>query len=258
MKLKYVFIITALVAGYITIQSNLLLNRLVAETNTEATVLAPALPEAPTPATPAAANPPAVNKKLIKRLDLKSEQTIYLSGPIQDVSSVVEEIKAKSKGNSDLYLLIDSPGGSVFDGALVISAMEASPARVHTICMQMCASMAFIIHQHGTTRLAIDRAILMAHPASGGVRGTLEQMSSRLNMVNVYVDKMNAYIANRMGISLLDFKAMTVSEFYVDSEDALKSKLLDGIVSTTTEGPNLSQLLQSSPQQIKQKLYFVW
>lgn len=169
--------------------------------------------------------------KKVERITLSSSQVVLLGGVISDNAyEVANEIKVKSKDQTDLYLLIDSPGGSVLDGALILSAMEASPARVHTVCVSLCASMAFIIHQHGVTRMAQDRAILMAHPASGGLQGTLEEMNSRLSTIMRYVDKMDARIASRVGMDLPAFKSLIVSEFWVDSEDALQRKFLDKIV----------------------------
>lgn len=173
--------------------------------------------------------------KTIARLKIPESQTILLEGPIFDVHPIVRELKDKAANGKDLYILIDSPGGSVLDGSQIISEMEASPVKIHTICTGMCASMAFMIHQFGKTRLAVDRSVLMAHPASGGVQGTLEQMQSRLNMITKYVDKLNAIVASRLPMPFLDFKRLIVSEFWVDAEDAVGRNLVDEIVTVDAE-----------------------
>lgn len=129
-----------------------------------------------------------------------------------------------------LFILIDSPGGSVLDGGQIVSAIQ-SIKNSTTICMSMCASMAFIIHQYGKTRYMVDRSLLMAHPASGGVQGTLEQMQSRLSFISRYVYKMNDFIAKRAGITAEEFKKRWVSEMWLDASDALSQGFTDGLVS---------------------------
>jgi len=193
------------------------------------------------------------SEKKIRRLILKESQIIFVRGPIGSNSQdFIEEIHRKAKSEKDLYLLIDSPGGSVLDGSLVVSAMEASPAKVHTVCMGLCASMAFIIHQYGATRLAVDRSMLMAHPAAGGVRGSLEEMQSQLGTIIRYVDKADAYIAKRSGISFLEFKTQIVSQKWIDAEDAKEYHFVDELVDVETDAKPAPEVMNFSDQ----KRYF--
>lgn len=194
---------------------------------------------------------PKLTTREIEKITVPSEQVVRLFGVVDKFSTetLIKDITEKSKEGKDLYLLIDSPGGSVLDGARIVSTMEASKVKIHTVCIRMCASMAFIIHQYGTTRLAHDRAMLMGHPASAGLEGTLEQMSSRLNALMTYVDKLDAPIAVRVGMSLESFKALTVSELWIDSEDSLKRHLLDKIVYIDTNLPRPVLLSPLLPQE---------
>lgn len=127
--------------------------------------------------------------------------------------------------------MIDSPGGSVVDGSQLISFMEASSVPIHTVCLKLCASMGFVIHQYGKTRLAVDRSFLMAHPASGGTRGQLDNMISQLNALQRYVTKSNNYIATRSGKTLAEFKELWAFEMWKDAEDSKELGFLDNIVS---------------------------
>lgn len=177
-----------------------------------------------------------INSKRIEKLVLPASKVIFINGPIMDNAAfIVDEIKLKSKTETELYLLINSPGGSVLDGALIISAMEASPVPVHTVCLQMCASMAFGIHQYGVRRLAVDRSVLMAHQAAGGLQGSLGQMQARLDMITRYVFKMDAHVSSRTGVPLDKFHSLIASEFWVDAEDGLEKKYVDALVSIETE-----------------------
>lgn len=209
--------------------------------------------------------PPAtasVGNKNITRLDIPEAQAIYIVGPIMaNAHAVVEELKTKAKKNNHLYLLIDSPGGSVLDGAAIVSAMEASTAKIDTVCLSMCASMAFIIHQYGNKRYAIDRSVLMAHPASGGVQGTMEQMKARLDLFTRYVDKLDVLITKRVGLPFDSFKQLITSEFWVDSEDAFKANYVDGLVDVTTDAkpaaPNFSERYRGT-RELKDSMKFMW
>ena len=173
-----------------------------------------------------------LNKPIsIKQLDLNPANTITLFGVVdQGAALIAREIITKAKTNKELFLVIDSPGGSVMDGAMILSAMEGVGVPVNTVCIGLCASMASIIHQKGAKRLMVNRSIIMFHPASGGVQGSLEQMRSRLNMVDNFVDKMDNDIAKRNKMTLAEFKALTVSELWVDAEDSIQRGFADGLV----------------------------
>lgn len=171
-------------------------------------------------------------KKTVKTLKLDDDQVIYIEGEIDEsAGKLAEKIKRLGLGKKPIYLLIDSPGGSVLDGAKIVSAMEASSAQVNTVCIGLCASMAAIIHGYGDERYMVDRSILMHHPAAAGLRGSLEEMQSRLGLLIRYVDKQSATIANRAGLTLEQFKALVVSEMWIDGEDAVNKKFAEGLVS---------------------------
>lgn len=174
--------------------------------------------------------PSSLKQYPIRTIDLKDAAVVTITGQIdQEVGAIADKITLLSKTNKEIYVLIDSPGGSVMDGAKVVGAIQASKAHVTTICLAECLSMGFIIFEYGNTRLMTPNALLMAHPAAGGVRGTLGQMQARLNMVTTYVSRMDAYIANRAGLSTQAFHDKSVSELWLDAYAAVNEKFADGI-----------------------------
>ena len=192
---------------------------------TVTTVLTRAMPI--NPPTDMSSTPP----KKVKQLNLTNKNVISIYGEIGfDAYYVSKKITQLGNTGQPIYILINSPGGSVLDGALIVSAIEASLVPVYTICEALCASMAFIIHQYGHKRMMVDRSILMGHPASGGVSGTLEQMQSRLGTIHRYVNKFNSYIANRAGLTLNQYLPLVVSEMWIDAEDATTRHFNDEIV----------------------------
>lgn len=170
-------------------------------------------------------------KAIVQNLKIPAERTVVLIGEVDDrVLGLAEAIKQMGQTTQPIYLLINSPGGSVMDGAMVISAIEASKAPVYTVCLQLCASMAAMIHQYGAERMMVDRSILMFHDASGGVQGPVPQMLSRLNMINNFVNKTDKFVAARAGIDLDVFHNRAHAEIWLDAEDATKEKFNDKIV----------------------------
>ncbi len=180
-----------------------------------------------------------VKKKKIRNLRIDAPRTLKLTGEVAgNMQSLITQLsRLNAESNKPIYLLINSPGGSVIAGNLFLSAMEASKAPIYTVCTSICASMAFIIHQYGKARLVVDRAILMSHPASLGLgSGELDKFQSFLTTLQRYVDKNNAYIANRAGMDFKEFKARSAVEMWLDAEDAAASNFADGIVSITVLG----------------------
>jgi ATP-dependent Clp protease protease subunit len=168
--------------------------------------------------------------KDVTRIELPKDRTVFINGPIQDTTLPVSKIMELGKTEDPIYIVLNSPGGSVLDGAAVITALESAKGPVYTVCNQMCASMAAMIFEHGTQRFAVDRSFIMMHPASGGAQGEVDKMVSRLTAVQRYVGKMEAFIANRAGISFERYKQLSGIEFWIDSEDAVNNGLADKVV----------------------------
>lgn len=183
-----------------------------------------------------------VNKEKRPTLTLNGYNTVIISGPIgAEAIAIAQRINALSKNNEPIYLLINSPGGSVMDGAQIITAMQASSAPVYTVCLAFCASQAAIIHEYGTKRFMQDRAILMFHEAAGGFEGSFNQIYSRFAVFNKYVNKMDAFVANRVGLSLEAFKSQLGGEVWLDSEDATAKNFNDKIVNVSLDSEGKSQ-----------------
>jgi ATP-dependent Clp protease protease subunit len=174
------------------------------------------------------------NLKRIKDIELTDENTVELIGQVSlsTIKKAVKEIKGlQNKGTEDeLFLLITSPGGSVFAGAMLMETVQHSPIPVNTVCVAFCASMGAQIHQMGKRRMMTDKSVLMFHPASGGVEGEMETVGSRVNFILNFVNKMDAFIAQRAGINVTEFKAKLRNELWLDSRDATNSRFNDDIV----------------------------
>jgi ATP-dependent Clp protease protease subunit len=152
-----------------------------------------------------------------------------------NVAVVEESVEAatslirETSGNT-VYLVLDSPGGSVLAGARLLEYIKHSGKNVITVCDNLCASMAFQIFEAGSRRLMTEKAILMAHPASGGAQGTIENMFELIKMYKSYVDRMDADVAKRSGIEYSKFKALVADNIWAETPEALALGLADGVV----------------------------
>jgi ATP-dependent Clp protease protease subunit len=174
----------------------------------------------------------ASKKKKIHRLVVNPNRVLMVKGEVdRSTEEVGAQITALSKqSNEPIVLLIDSPGGSVLSGEKVISAMEASRADVYTVCVGLCASMAAIIHQYGTKRLATDRAVLMFHDASAMIGGRISEMLSLLNLIKRKLEKTNHFIAERANMPYEEFVNLGANNYWIDSEDAMEKRFVDKLV----------------------------
>lgn len=186
--------------------------------------------------------------KQVTKFNVNLKRVVYFTSEFNavSVSNAISRIQQLNKeGSDDIWLLLDSPGGSVLDGAALISVMESSKAHVNTVCMRLCASMAAMTHSYGFKRYSTDRAILMYHPASGGASGQIPNMLSLIGTIQRYVDKMNANVIKRSKIPAEEFNRAVAYELWVDAEDSLSKGLIDGIVSLDVNTPAAQEEEQS-------------
>lgn len=172
----------------------------------------------------------------VRTLDTKGAAIVQFNSEVNEktVDTAIDEIKAANKAGkyNRIYLTLDSPGGSVYDGGRLIAAMGASKLPVYTVVTGLAASMAAMITEYGKERYMLDRTTIMFHPASMQVMiaGEVDKVVSRLTYGKHTIDKMDLHTAIRSGFTYADFKARTESELWDDAEDALREHLIDAIV----------------------------
>lgn len=175
---------------------------------------------------------PAV--KTLEKHNVDQARVVYLdavveAGSANEVAKSILELNSKS--SADIWLLINSPGGSVLDGATLISVMQASKAHINTVCTGLCASMAAVIHSYGYKRYAVDRSILMYHPASGGAQGQIPNMLSQLGTITSYIDEMTSNIVGRSHMDRSEFDKRVSYEMWLEANEATKLGFNDQVIS---------------------------
>lgn len=193
------------------------------------------------------------NQKKIITLDIDPSRTVVLLGEFGfnavEIAEQIDRMNSESE-TEPINLIIMSPGGSVLTGGALISAIESSKAEVRVICKVLCASMAAITLQYGHKRYATDRTIIMYHSASGGAQGDVDRMHSQIGMIKTYVGKMEAHVAQRMGISFDFYKSLSGVELWIDSQDSKNNKYIDEIVTLNVLSSEGNDMLLPSEEQL--------
>lgn len=111
-----------------------------------------------------------------KKIRLDKVANVKLEGRVTptSINKVIKEMESlKSK---TIYLLIDSEGGDVDAGNVLISYIKASPKTINTVCLLKCYSMAAYIFNSGKVRYMTGTAELLYHSVSIAIEGKIEKV----------------------------------------------------------------------------------
>jgi len=177
---------------------------------------------------------PKMPNTTVKKIKTSVRSAVYFDNEVTGltVNVAISLLKEALKHSDKVYLVLNSPGGSVFDGVELISFLEEN--KISTICVAICASMAAQLHQAGAQRLMTASGVLMFHPASAQLAGPLEQMQGLLDLFKTQVDRLDLKISKRSGIPYAEFKRRLAFQYWVLPEDAFMEHLTDEIVSLDT------------------------
>lgn len=171
--------------------------------------------------------------KTMPIITLNGNNVLTLRGPVSASSMNTLKIQLlkmsdKLPDSSHIYLVLDTPGGSVGAGLEFIDAAKAIPQKVHTITL-FAASMGFQIVQNLNNRYITPSGTLMSHRAKvGGLAGELPgELIVRLNHLLRMLKRMDQIAADRIGMTLKDYRELIRDEYWVDGFEAVKDQMAD-------------------------------
>jgi ATP-dependent Clp protease protease subunit len=171
-----------------------------------------------------------------KDIVLTSDNTVSLNEPVSDesVGAVMLELNSLSKiGNEQdpIYLILNTPGGSVSAGLDLMQYMNTLRRPVHSVA-NFAASMGFHILQASPIRYVTEFATVMSHQAYSSFQGSLPgQAMSRLNRVISLIEKMDEkVIARTKGkFNKKTYAALVHDEYWVIGKDTIKDGFADEV-----------------------------
>ncbi|MGI5842389.1 MAG: ATP-dependent Clp endopeptidase proteolytic subunit ClpP [Christensenellales bacterium] len=171
---------------------------------------------------------------------LLEDRIIFLTGEIDDAVAniiVAQLIYLEGKNpNKDIYLYINSPGGSVSAGLAIYDTINYIKCDVSTICIGLAASMGAFLLASGTKgkRFALPNSEVMIHQPLGGARGQASDIEIQAKQIQKIKRKINNILSERTGQNIEKVEKDTDRDFYMDAAEALNYGIIDQIL---TERP---------------------
>ena len=170
---------------------------------------------------------------------LLKERIIFMVGPVTDESAnlVVAQMLFLESENpeKDIYLYINSPGGSVTAGLSIYDTMNFIKPDVSTLCLGQAASMGAFLLSAGTKgkRFALPNSRIMIHqPLLGGLSGQAPDIEIHAKELLKIKQKLNELMAEHTGKRLAQLEKDTDRDNFMSADDAHKYGLIDQVINS--------------------------
>ncbi len=167
---------------------------------------------------------------------LLRERIIFLIGPINvgtAILVVAQMLFLESENpDKDIFLYINSPGGSVSAGLSIYDTMQFIKPDVSTLCMGMAASMGSFLLMAGAKgkRIALPNAKVMIHQPSGGAQGQATDIEIHAREIIKTREQLNRIYAERTGQSFEKICSDMERDFYMSAEESMAYGLIDQVI----------------------------
>ncbi len=166
---------------------------------------------------------------------LLEDRIIFLTGEVTDISAnivVAQLLYLEGKDpDKDIYLYINSPGGSVSAGLAIFDTMNYLKCDVATICVGLAASMGAVLLAAGAKgkRAALPNSEIMIHQPLGGAQGQATDIEIQARQILKIKDKINRILCDATGQPMDRIARDVERDFYMSAEEAKQYGLIDKI-----------------------------
>lgn len=175
---------------------------------------------------------------------LLKDNVIFAVGPIEDHMAnliIAQMLFLESENPSkDIYLYINSPGGSITSGLSIYDTMQFIKPDVSTICVGQAASMGAILLAGGakSKRFSLPNSRMMIHQPISGFQGQASDIDIHAKEVLKMKSLVNSILSKHTGKTEKQIAKDTDRDNFMDAESALKYGLIDQILNERTEASN--------------------
>lgn len=167
---------------------------------------------------------------------LLRERIVFLGSQVDDntanvIMSQLLFLEAEDP-EKDIYLYINSPGGSVTAGMAIYDTMRHVRPDVCTICMGLAASMGAFLLSAGAKgkRMALPNARIMIHQPLGGARGQAVDIEIQAKEILFLKKSLNQLLAEHTGQPLSKIEQDTDRDFFMSPQEAVEYGLIDRVL----------------------------
>ena len=140
----------------------------------------------------------------------------------------------------DIYLYINSPGGSVSAGMGMFDTMNQIRPDVCTICIGLAASMGAFLLSAGEKgkRMSLPNSRIMIHQPLGGAQGQATDIEIQAKEILYLKQKLNGHLADHTGQPLSKIEEDTERDFFMSAEESMEYGLIDRVIERRPSATN--------------------
>ena len=167
---------------------------------------------------------------------LLKDRIIFIGEEITDdlANAVVAELLLLEGQDSeqDIYIYVNSPGGSVTAGLAIYDTIQYIKPDVSTICVGQAASMAAVLMASGAKgkRFSLPNSRLMIHQPLGGFRGQATDIEIHAKEILFIKDRLTQILHSHTGKDIETLKRDMERDFFMSAEEAVQYGLIDSVV----------------------------
>jgi ATP-dependent Clp protease protease subunit len=167
---------------------------------------------------------------------LLKDRIIFLGTPIDDTIAnlvMAQLLHLESEDpDKDIFLYINSPGGSITSLFAVYDTMQYIKPAVNTVCMGMAASAAAVILAGGAEgkRYGLPHARIMLHQPHGGAQGQASDIEIQARLIVQMREQLNEILAQHTGQDLDKIARDTERDYWMLAEEAKEYGVIDGVL----------------------------
>ena len=166
---------------------------------------------------------------------LLRERIVFLGEPVTSDSAnrIVAQLLflEADDPDKDIFLYINSPGGSVYDGLGIFDTMQHVKPDIHTVCVGLAASMGAFLLCAGAKgkRSSLLHSRIMIHQPLGGARGQASDIRIQADEILFIKDKLNNELSERTGQPIQRIREDTDRDFYMSPSEAVEYGIIDNV-----------------------------
>ena len=167
---------------------------------------------------------------------LLNDRIIFLADEVNDVTAslvVAQLLYLEAQDpDKDIYLYINSPGGSISAGMAIYDTMNYIKCDVSTICIGMAASMGAFLLSSGAKgkRFALPNAEVMIHQPLGGMQGQASDIKIHADHIIRIREKLNKILSEQTGQTLETIERDTERDNFMTADQAQAYGLVDKVI----------------------------